>query len=139
MVKKIFAPERDTFLTSAALLVLRVWLGLTMLFHHGLGKLTGFSHLAPDFPDPLGVGRTASLALAVFAEFFASLLILFGLVTRFGALVLAINMSVACFIVLKSVLSNSNAELAFLYLAGYVTLLIAGPGRVSADRLLFSK
>ena len=32
-----------------------------------------------------------------------------------------------------------NGELAFIYLAGFVALLIAGPGRYSADSFLFGK
>jgi putative oxidoreductase len=140
MLKKLFAPGKDSAPVSVALFALRVWLGLTMLLNHGLAKLTGFSQTAPNFPDPLGVGHTASLALSVSAEFFASLLLILGLVTRLGALVLVINMSVAFFIVLKGVVNgNLNGELAFLYLAGYVTLLIAGPGRLSADKVLFGK
>ena len=139
MLKQLFAPGKDSLFVSFGLLVLRSWLGLTMLLHHGLGKLTGFADIAPGFPDPLGVGRTLSLALVVFAEFFASILLVLGLLTRFGALVLAFNMTVAFFVVLKADLGSSNAELAFLYLAGYVTLFIAGPGRLSLDTPLFGK
>jgi len=54
--------------------------------------------------------------------------------------VLVTNMAVAFFIVHQSALSGEhNGELAFIYLAGYVALLIAGPGRFSADGLLFKK
>ena len=140
MLKKLFAPGNDSCLTTAALFALRVWLGLTMLLNHGLAKLTGFGQMAEHFPDPLGVGHTASLVLAVFAEFFASLLLILGLLTRFAALALVINMAVAFFIVMKAALGGERSgELAFLYLAGYVALLLAGPGRLSADRVLFGK
>ena len=138
MLKKLFAPGDDSCLTSAALLTLRLWLGLTMLLNHGLGKLTGFSTLAAKFGDPLGIGPSASLALAVFAEFFASILLVLGLVTRFAALVLAVNMTVAFFIAHKGALSGSHSgELAFIYLGGYVMLLLAGAGRISLDKSLF--
>ena len=63
MLKKIFAPAHDSLWTSLALLILRVWLGMTMLINHGVGKLTSFSEKAPDFPDPLGVGHATSLLL----------------------------------------------------------------------------
>jgi len=138
MIKKIFSPGKDSGCTNLALLVLRVWLGVAMLANHGYDKLSTFSEKSGSFPDPLGIGHAASLALAVFAEFFCSLLLILGLLTRFGAFVLAINMAVAFFIVHKGVLSGTHSgELAFLYLAGYAAVLIAGPGRFSADGTLF--
>ena len=140
MLIKIFAPGSNSGSANFGLLVLRLWIGFSMLLNHGVEKLKTFSDLAPNFPDPLGIGHTASLALAVFAEFFASLLLIFGLVTRFGALVLTINMGVAFISVHKGALSGQGSgELAFLYLMGYVTLLLAGPGRFSVDKALFGK
>lgn len=138
MFKKIFAPGNDSFWTSLALLILRVWLGMTMLINHGVGKLTTFSEKAADFPDPLGVGHGTSLALVVFAEVFASMLLIMGFVTRFAALVLAVNLTVAFLFVHKGMLSGGHSgELAFIYLAGYITLLLAGAGRVSVDKAVF--
>jgi putative oxidoreductase len=140
MIKKIFAPGNNSDAVNFALLVLRLWIGLMMLVHHGVDKLKNFDDLAPNFPDPLGIGHSASLALAVFAEFFASLLVIFGLVTRWSALVLAIDMTVAFISVHKGALSgNHSGELAFMYLMGYVTLLLAGPGRFSVDKVVFGK
>ena len=139
MLKKIFAPGANPFWTNLALFILRVWLGATILLNHGLAKLTGFSSMSGGFPDPLGIGHTASLALVVFAEVFASALLVAGLVTRFGALVLAINMAVAFLSAHKGALSGEHSgELPFIYLAGFVALMIAGGGALSVDRLLFS-
>ena len=138
MMKKLFAPGNDSFATSLALLTLRLWLGLTMLINHGVGKLQDFSHLLGSFPDLLGIGHGVSLALAVFAEVIASLLLVMGLMTRFAALVLTVNMAVAFFVVHKRVLSGEhNGEVAFIYLAGYVALLLAGAGRISVDKTVF--
>src|SRR5688500_18401886 len=86
---------------AAGLLVLRLWLGLSLLMLHGWGKLAGFSEKAAKFPDPLGVGSEASLALAVFAEVACALLAALGLFTRFAAAVLAIMMATAFFLVHK--------------------------------------
>jgi len=47
---------------------------------------------------------------------------------------------VAFALVHKMALSGaSSGELAFIYLAGFLTLLVAGPGQFSADGILFSK
>jgi putative oxidoreductase len=136
MIKKLFAPGNDSTLTSFALLVLRLWLGLTMIFHHGLDKLENFNTYAMKFPDPLGIGVKPGLALVAFAETAGALLLALGLLTRFGALTLVIDLAVAFFMVHKSL---QGGELAFVYLAGYVALLIAGPGKFSADKALFGK
>jgi putative oxidoreductase len=140
MLKKIFAPGKNSGAANFGLLVLRLWIGFSMLLNHGVEKLKSFNDTAPNFPDPLGVGHTASLALVVFAEFFASLLIIFGLVTRWSALVLALDMGVAFIAVHKGALSGQGSgELAFMYLMGYVVLVLAGPGSFSVDKALFGK
>jgi putative oxidoreductase len=140
MLKKLFAPGNNSGAVNFGLLMLRLWIGFSMLLNHGVGKLKTFSDTAPNFPDPLGIGHTASLALAVFAEFFASLLVIFGLVTRWSALVLAIDMGVAFICIHKGALSGQGSgELAFMYLMGYVTLLMAGPGGFSVDKALFGR
>ena len=93
MTKKLFSPGNDSSPTSAGLLALRLFFGLTMLLHHGLDKLNTFNIKAPHFPDPLGVGHSTSLALTVFAEVIAAILLAIGLWTRFAALVLAFEMA----------------------------------------------
>ncbi len=140
MIKKIFAPAKNSLSANFALFVLRLWIGFEMLLVHGIDKLQNFKAVAPHFPDPFGIGSTASLALSVFAEFFVSIMIILGLFTRWSALVLIINMTVAFIGVHKAALSGEHSgELAFLYLMAYVVLLLAGPGRFSADKILFGK
>lgn len=120
-----------------ALLLLRVWLGLTLLLNHGWGKLATFGANVDRFADPLGVGRPVSLALAVFAEVICAVLVALGLATRLAALVLVVLMAVAFFMVHQGVLSGpASGELAFIYLAGWLALLIAGGGRYSVDHAL---
>lgn len=139
-MKKIFAPAKNSPSANFALLVLRFWIGVEMLVVHGVAKLVNFQSTSADFPDPIGVGSTASLALALFAEVVCSLLIIVGLFTRGCALVLMINMSVAFVMVHKGALSGPHSgELALVYLLAYVVLFLAGPGRVSADRIFFGK
>jgi putative oxidoreductase len=122
--------------TDVGLLLLRLWLGLSLLLLHGWGKLTGFSEMSGKFPDPLGVGSTASLALTVFGEVVCGLLLALGLVTRFAALVLIVTMGVAFLLVHKASLKMGpgSGELAYVYLAGFVTLFVTGPGRFSLDQ-----
>jgi putative oxidoreductase len=128
-----FIPRSPDF----GLLILRVWLGLSMLLLHGMAKIQNFEAMAPKFLDPFGIGSKASLGLAVFAEVVCSVLLVAGLFTRLGALMLAITMGVAFTLAHKAGLSReAGGELAFIYLAGYVTLFFAGAGKFSADAKL---
>jgi putative oxidoreductase len=141
MIKKIFAPADNSCSANLALLVLRLWIGLEMCLLHGADKLMNFNkYAAMPFPDPFGVGSSASLAMSVFAEFFASLMLVFGLLTRFGALVLMINMLVAFIIGHSGKLTGEHSgELAFVYLLIYTVIFIGGPGKMSLDKLFFGK
>ena len=141
MIKKILAPGNDSTLTSFSLLVLRLWLGLAMFFIHGLDKLNNFNHYAAMFPNPIGIGVKPGLVLVIIAETVGALLLVLGLLTRFGALTLVIDLGVAFFMVHKMAVGmhEHSGELAFVYLAGYVTLLLAGPGKFSLDKALFGK
>lgn len=125
-----FIPRNADF----ALLLLRVWLAASMLLLHGLDKAKGFSKIAEKFPDPIGLGSTASLGLAVFAEVLCALLVALGLFARLGALVLVILLAVAFFMVHKGALDGSGSgELALIYLAGFSAIFLAGPGRYALD------
>jgi putative oxidoreductase len=125
-----FVPSSIDF----ALLVLRVWIGGSMLALHGWAKLVGFAEQAPGFVDPFGLGPKVSFLLVVLAEAVASVLIILGLFTRLGALLGGVTMAVAFFIAHGGQLSGAGSgELAFIYLAAYTALFLAGGGRYAMD------
>ena len=126
--------------TDLALLVLRLWLGLSLVLLHGRAKLANFADMSQKFPDPFGAGPTVSLALAVFAEVFCSLLLVLGLFTRFAALCEMVLLGVAFSLVHRTALQGpQSGELAFIYLAGFVMLFLAGGGRFTLDSKLGGK
>ena len=140
MFKSFFFPSSDSAPTNLALLVLRLWLGAAMFFNHGLDKLIHFKSVAPGFPDPLHIGHPVSLALVLLAEVAGSALLVIGLLTRLAALLLVIDLFVAFLMVHQTALSGSNSgELAFIYLSGFITLLIAGGGMISTDMVVFGR
>ncbi len=140
MFKLLFSPSQDTALTNLGLLVMRLWLGSAMFFNHGIEKLTHFKDISPNFADPLGIGQPVSLALVMFAEVVGSVLLIMGLLTRFAALMLVIDLFVAFLMVHQSALSGKNSgELAFIYLSGFMVLLITGGGMISLDMVVFGK
>ncbi len=123
-----------------AIFAARLWFGLTMLICHGLGKIANFNNIVGTFPDPIGFGSETTLTLVVFAEVVAALFLVVGLCTRLAALVLVIDMFVAYLMVHKAEISGQGSgELAFLYLAGYVCLLMSGGGLFSLDTVVYRK
>ena len=118
-----------------ALLVLRLWLGVSMLWLHGWGKLMNLFAGKSFFADPLGIGKMPSFLLVILAEVGCSALLVLGLGTRLAALALAFTMGVAFFLVHDAKLTGlNNGELAWIYLVGYVVLFIAGAGKFSLDK-----
>ena len=64
------------------LFLLRLSLGSTMLFSHGLPKLLDYNLKKDFFPDPLGVSTQLSLCLVIFSEVICSLLVILGVKIR---------------------------------------------------------
>lgn len=135
LFKNLLNPGNYATHVNMALLILRLVIGVFMLTH-GIGKFQNlFSGEPIQFPDPMGVGATASLALAVFAEVFCSILIIIGVGTRFAAIPLFITMIVAAFIIHKND-GFGKQEFALLYAVIYSTIILIGPGKYSLDYLL---
>lgn len=110
-----------------------------LMLTHGMGKFTTLFGSEPiQFPDPLGIGATASLALTVFAEVFCAILIMIGLATRFAAVVLLITMLVAAFVIHAND-PISKQELSLLYAAIFLVIAVTGAGKFSIDRWIFSR
>lgn len=123
-------PQRDL-----GLLVLRVAFAASLIGAHGWGKLINFAERSSRFPDPFGVGSEVSLALAVFAEVVCGLALILGIGGRLPAAVLAAFFVVAVFMIHGGD-PFGERELAFVYLAVFVTLFFTGPGRYSLGKLL---
>ena len=117
---------------DAGLLLLRATAGLLMLTQHGWGKLQSYSDKADTWADPIGLGGPTSLALAIFAEVFCSLLVSIGLATRLAAIPLVITMLVAAGIVHWDD-PFGKKEFALLFLVPFLTLILTGAGRYSVD------
>lgn len=138
IVKKSFKTGSYSNSVSTALLIFRVVAGLFMLTH-GWGKFQMLIGDGPNqFPSVLGMGATASLTLAVMAEFFASILLIFGLGTRLAATLLLTTMLVAALII-HSTDPFSAKELPLMYSTIYLVILYLGAGKYSLDRLIFKK
>lgn len=131
-LKLVFNPGNHNSATSLGLFILRVSSGFLMLTH-GYGKFLKFFSDDPiKFADPIGIGVTASLALAVFAEFFCSIFIIVGFATRFSAIPLFITMLVAAAVVHVND-PLSDRELSMLYAGIFFLIALSGAGKLSVD------
>ncbi|MEZ5105155.1 MAG: DoxX family protein [Draconibacterium sp.] len=137
-MKKLTSTRINPTLINIGILVLRVVAAGFMLTHGWpkLNKLLAGGEIR--FGDPIGIGPTASLILAIFAEFLCSILVGLGIYTRLSTIPLMVTMSVAAFI------SHVNdpfgrKELALIYLLIFVFIFISGGGKYSVDSLISRK
>jgi putative oxidoreductase len=119
--------------TDFGLLVLRVVLGATLFFKHGLEKITHFSQMSSHFPNPLHIGSHASLIFALLSDAICSLLVVVGLGTRFAAFLIVVNMCVALYFVHHMGLGQEHGEMMLIYIAGFTALICTGGGSYSFD------
>jgi putative oxidoreductase len=123
--------------TDLGLLLLRVWLGISLFVMHGIEKIFHFHDmLLKPFPDPLHFGAVLSLAFALLSDGICSLLILFGLFTRFASLFIVINLLVVFIFMHGFSFYQDHGQLVYVYLGGYLAILVAGAGKYSIDKVI---
>lgn len=138
MFKKLTSSKINEFVSpDIALLLLRVGAGALMLTH-GFPKLMRILDGNLQFGDPIGIGPAASLILVTFAEFFCSLFVMAGFLTRASLIPLMFAMSVAAFIAHAGD-PFGDKELSLFFLITFTTLFLTGPGKFSVDQKLFEK
>lgn len=116
----------------------RVFIGLSMAFAHGLGKIQDPSRVIDGaagmgFPLPELFGWAAA-----FSEFVCALLLVLGLATRPAALLLIATMGTAAFVA-HGADPYGKKELALVYLAIFAIYLFMGGGRWSVDALIMKR
>lgn len=114
-----------------ALLILRVGFGGFMLTH-GIPKINMLSNPS-DFGNPIGIGATASLILALIGEVLAPIMIIIGFKTKWAAIPAAITMFVAAFVV-HAKDSLATKEHALLFFIAFLVIFLTGAGKFSIDK-----
>ncbi len=129
-------------LAGFAPLVARVIVGVIMTAH-GFQKLAmgpgafgqGLAQMGVPAPTLMGY-------VVTFVELVGGILLIVGLFSRLAALLLTINLAVAILLVKVNVgliappEAGAGAELDLALIAGFLTVLFAGPGKLSLDRAL---
>jgi putative oxidoreductase len=132
--------ETNTKALSIAVLLLRIMVGL-ILFVGGAGKVMGWFG---------GFGMTATLGMfktgmhlsafwtyvSCYAEFIGGFLIITGLLTRFAAVALFINMLVATLLIGFKNFFMGGAAYPFLLMVIFLAIVLSGPMAYSLDALL---
>lgn len=144
-MKKLFLNAANPINLAFGLLLIRIIIGVLMAFY-GYEKLTHFNEMADsDFwaknVSFLGMTGKIPLALTIFAEFFCSLLLIVGLLTRLALIPLLICMGyivviVGHFSIIDSGENGMNVNSAFVYFVIYLGLYFTGSGRYSLDAML---
>jgi putative oxidoreductase len=118
--------------------LVRITLGVVFM-GTGWGKLHSLDKVT-DFFMQLGLPAAHfQAALVASTEFFGGLAILLGVATRLAAFPLMITMIVAIATAKRSEIDGIQSLLGFeefSYLAMYLWLIVAGPGKLSIDHLL---
>lgn len=129
--------QKGTFATNLAALTLRIGFGLLMIPNHGYVKLIEFNVRKDDFMNFMGLGGAFSLSLAIFAEFFCSILLVLGLFTRLATIPLLVT-TLVIFSAHDWELLGRH-ELGTAFFAAYLAILFIGPGKFSLDYMFLKK
>lgn len=125
-------------LLDTLILVIRLFVGFSMLTH-GFPKLQKLiANDQIEFMNFLGLGSALTFVIVVFAEFFCSVLIILGLLSRFAVVPLMVTMLIAFFVV-HGADAYADKELSLVYFFFYLSLLILGSGKFSLDYLMARK
>jgi putative oxidoreductase len=129
-------------LAGFAPLVVRVIVGIIMAAH-GFQKLVAGPGAFGQMLGQMNIPLSGLMAyVVVFVELLGGLLLIVGLFSRLAALLLTINLTVAILLVKVNVgflsppSGGVGAELDLALIAGFLAILLAGPGRLSLDRAL---
>ena len=118
-------------LTDLGLLILRIGFA-GMMLTHGIPKINLLFESPIKFADPIGVGVTISLILALIGEVVAPIFILVGFKTKLATIPAIITMFVAAFVV-HAQDPIGIKEKALLYLVGFLAVLLMGAGKYAID------
>lgn len=126
---------------AIGLLLLRAVTGSAFIFHGWPKIQNAFGWMGPEAPVP---GMLQACAAA--SEFFGGIALILGVLTPLASIGIAGTMMVAILMAhmsqghpfVASAPHQSSYELAAVYLANVLLVLLVGPGKLSLDAILFN-
>jgi putative oxidoreductase len=148
LLARLFVISQTSRSMDIALLLLRIMVMSSLIYHHGADKIPDWDLLTHrKVPlDPIGIGVVPSLVFATFADLVCGSLVLIGLATRIASFFCGVCVFAVLFFIdhaltvpIWPVPHTGHAELVWLYLAVCLFTMIVGPGRYSIDALFQRK
>jgi putative oxidoreductase len=120
---------------DAGLLWLRVSTSLLLYWTNGWPKIIHYASELQTIDDPIGLGRSVTLWLALFSEVACPLGVALGCLTRLACIPIMILLLVTMTLV-HGDWSFEQGQFGWLYLIVYSGILLTGPGRYAIDTLI---
>ncbi len=119
---------------NIGLLILRVGIGASFIYHHGYGKISDPSrwHAIGENMSAIGVDFAPAFwgFMAAFAEFFGGVFFVLGLFTRPVTLLLAFTMFIAF---INGYIQGEPDAYPLEMMIVFIAVLFTGPGKYSID------
>lgn len=127
----IAEPNKDL-----GLLAFRILAAAALIKAHGLPKLLNIEEAIKHIPDPLGFGGEFSAYYAIFANIFCALLVAFGFLPRFAALVIiSITLTGLILVHLHDAADVQDTPIIYSIVFGFIAYI--GAGKYSLDHRFF--
>lgn len=141
---RLFAVTENSRATDVALLLLRIMVATSLIYHHGSDKIPDWDILTKrPYLDPIGIGIVPSLIFALFTDAICAALVLVGFGTRIASFFCLLTLGTVFFIIDHALIPpywpvphGGHAEMLWVYMAAFLVFLIAGGGRYSLEAKL---
>lgn len=131
-----FSTKDSSVLNDIMMLLVRIFIGIAMIFLHGLPKLENLLSGEPiKFYSFLSLSAETTLIIATIIEIVGALFIIIGLFTRASSLILMLMMIIAAFGYHYSD-PFSLRENSLLYLSIFTLIFAFGSRKYSIDNML---
>jgi putative oxidoreductase len=142
---RLFAVGQNSRSVDVVLLLLRIMVMSSLIYHHGSDKIPDWNLLVSrKVPlDPIGIGVVPSLIFATFSDLICASLVLIGFATRIASFFCFVTVFAVAFLLDHALTTPywpvphmGHAEVCWLYMAVTLAMIIVGPGRYSLDAKL---
>ena len=129
-LEKLFLRFTGYTYSNLSRLFIRLFVGI-MFMQFGVRHLVNYDIIADSFPAVMGMSSHVSLIVMISIEMVCSIFIMAGFLTRLSAIPPIISMIVA-----ETLSSTMPGYLPLMFIGIYLYILMAGPGKISADYLI---
>ncbi len=144
ILEKLFLRFTGYTYSNLSRLFMRLFVGI-MFLQFGVRHLVNFDIMSGSFPAVMGMDSETSLIVMILIETVCSLFIMAGFLTRLATIPPIISMIVAEYYIIHDLMpgidmamltSTMPGYLPLMFIGIYCYILMAGPGKISADYLI---